>query len=150
MSKTGRNAMPTHRISNLKWNIVTPSFQTEGRMKFYHEASKAMPREFNRGSANAQPEAVTRKRDNTMNNSPSNKLHAGKHIDISSTKEFKFPELAMLSITPIVRSIHHWWLQRAERHYLICADVEQQRAREAQMNVAYYQKRAALARSARL
>ena len=45
---------------------------------------------------------------------------------------------------------HHWWLQRAERHYLICADVEQQRAREAQMNVAYYQKRAALARSARL
>lgn len=70
-------------------------------------------------------------------------------FDISSTKEFNLQELAMLSIAPIVRSIHHWWLQRAEEHYLICADVEQQRAREAQMNVAYYQKRAALARSAR-
>lgn len=55
----------------------------------------------------------------------------------------------MLSISPIVRSIQHWWLQRAEQHYLICADVELQRAREAQMNFAYYQKRAALARSAR-
>lgn len=70
-------------------------------------------------------------------------------FDISASKEFKLQDLAMLSIGPIVRSIHHWWLQRAERHYLICADVEQQRAREAQMNVAYYQKRAALARSAR-
>lgn len=67
----------------------------------------------------------------------------------SGTKEFKLQELAMLSISPIIRSIQHWWLQRAERHYLICADVELQRAREAQMNVAYYQKRAALARSAR-
>lgn len=117
-------------------------------MKFYHEAGETMPRKFNRGDANAQPEAVTSKRDNIMNNS--SKLHAGKRIDFSDGKEFKFPELAMLSIAPIVRSIHHWWLQRAERHYLICADVEQQRAREAQMNVAYYQKRAALARSARI
>jgi hypothetical protein len=66
-----------------------------------------------------------------------------------SDSEFKLQELAMLSITPVIRSIHRWWLQRAERHYLICADVELQRAREAQMNVAYYQKRAALARSAR-
>ena len=56
----------------------------------------------------------------------------------------------MLSLTPIFRSIHHWWLKRAEHHYLICADVEEQRAREAQLNVAYYQKRAAMARSARL
>jgi heme exporter protein D len=71
-------------------------------------------------------------------------------FDISGVKEFKLQELAMLSLSPIVRSIQHWWLQRAERHYLICADVEQQRAREAQMNVAYYQKRAALARSARI
>lgn len=70
-------------------------------------------------------------------------------FDIANSKEFKFQQLAMMSISPIVRSIHHWWLQRAEQHYLICADVEQQRAREAQMNVAYYQKRAALARSAR-
>jgi|GEM_PF-593962 len=71
-------------------------------------------------------------------------------LDISGSKEFKLQQLAMLSLSPIVRSIHRWWLQRAEHHYLICADVEQQRAREAQMNVAYYQKQAALARSARL
>lgn len=74
-----------------------------------------------------------------------NKAHSG----IAAAKELKLQELAMISLSPILRSIHHWWLQRAERHYLICADVEQQRAREAQMNVAYYQKRAALARSAR-
>jgi len=70
-------------------------------------------------------------------------------FELSAPKEFNLQELALLSITPIVRSIHRWWLHRAERHYMICADVEQQRAREAQMNVAYYQKRAALARSAR-
>jgi len=65
-----------------------------------------------------------------------------------SASEFKLQELAMLSFSPLIRSVQRWWLQRAERHYLICADVEQQRAREAQMNVAYYQKRAAIARSA--
>ncbi len=65
-------------------------------------------------------------------------------------KELRFQELAMLSMNPILRNIHHWWLQRAERHYLICADVEDKRAREAQQNVAYYQKRAAMARSARI
>ena len=79
--------------------------------------------------------------------------HEGKRVrrfDRGQEREFRLHELAMRSITPIVRSIQHWWLQRAERHYLICADVELQRAREAQMNVAYYQKRAALARSARI
>jgi hypothetical protein len=65
-------------------------------------------------------------------------------------KEFRLQELTMLSLAPILRSIQRWWLVRAERHYLICADVEEQRAREAQLNVAYYQKRAALARSARM
>jgi hypothetical protein len=73
--------------------------------------------------------------------------HTG--FNLAGSKEFKLQELAMLSLTPLVRTIQRWWLHRAEQHYLICADVEQQRAREAQMNVAYYQKRAALARSAR-
>jgi hypothetical protein len=68
----------------------------------------------------------------------------------SNAKDLSLGELAMLSVTPVIRSIHHWWLHRAEQHYLICANVEEQRAREAQANVAYYQKRAALARSARL
>jgi heme exporter protein D len=49
----------------------------------------------------------------------------------------------------VMRALMRWWFERAERHYLICAEVEQQRAREAQMNVAYYQKRAVLARSAK-
>lgn len=65
-------------------------------------------------------------------------------------KELRFQELAMLSVNPLLRNIQQWWLQRAERHFLICADVEEKRAREAQQNVAYYQKRAAMARSARL
>jgi len=64
-------------------------------------------------------------------------------------RDFRLHELASLAFVPVFRAVHHWWLQRVERHYLICADVELQRAREAQMNVAYYQKRAALARSAR-
>ncbi len=68
----------------------------------------------------------------------------------ASMKEVRLPELTMLSIVPIFRSIQHWWLRRAEHHYLICADVEEQRAREAQLNVAYYQRRAAMARSARM
>lgn len=64
-------------------------------------------------------------------------------------REVKLQDLTMLSITPVLRSLHNWWLRRAERHFLICADVEMQRMREAEMNVAYYQKRAAMARSAR-
>lgn len=69
---------------------------------------------------------------------------------IKSSKDLKLQELTMLSVGPVLRNIHRWWLQRAEQHYLICADVEQERVREAQMNVAYYQKRAAMARSAQL
>jgi hypothetical protein len=65
----------------------------------------------------------------------------------SEKSDLCLQELVMLSFSPLVRLVQRWWLQRAERHYLICADIEQQRAREAQMNVAYYQKRAALARS---
>lgn len=65
-------------------------------------------------------------------------------------KETSITELATLSLRPVLRTARNWWLQRAERHYLRCADVEQQRAREAQANVAYYQKRAALARSGRI
>lgn len=64
-------------------------------------------------------------------------------------REVKLQDLTMLSISPVLRSLQNWWLQRAERHFLICADVELQRMREAQMNIAYYQKRAAMARSAR-
>lgn len=69
---------------------------------------------------------------------------------MAHTKDYKLQELTMLSLSPVLRQIRHWWLRRAEDHYLICADVEQKRAREAQQNVAYYQKRAAMARSERI
>jgi hypothetical protein len=68
----------------------------------------------------------------------------------SAAKDFNLGELVMLSVTPAVRFFHHWWLKRVEQHYLISANVEEERAREAHANVAYYQKRAALARSARM
>jgi hypothetical protein len=68
----------------------------------------------------------------------------------SHAKEFRLQDFATLTLAPVLRAVQRWWLQRAEQHYLLCADVEEQRAREAQMNVAYYQKRAALARSARI
>jgi hypothetical protein len=69
--------------------------------------------------------------------------------EAGAPRDVKLQDLTMLSISPILRSLHNWWLNRAERHYLICADVELERMREAQMNIAYYQKRAAMARSAR-
>lgn len=69
---------------------------------------------------------------------------------MSQTRDYKLQELTMLSLSPVLRQIRHWWLRRAEDHYLICADVEQKRVREAQQNVAYYQKQAALARSERI
>ena len=61
--------------------------------------------------------------------------------------DITFKPLMKLSLHKPLRNLRRWWFQRAERHYLICADVELERVREAQMNVAYYQKRAAIARS---
>lgn len=60
------------------------------------------------------------------------------------------PMTVEVSVKSVFRIVKRWWLRRAERHYLLCADVEQARAREAHMNVAYYQKQAALARSAQI
>lgn len=63
--------------------------------------------------------------------------------------EIKLQDLTLLSIKPLFRAVHNWWLRRTEDHFLICADIEEERAREAQLNAAYFQKRAAMARSAR-
>jgi len=57
-------------------------------------------------------------------------------------------DLMSFSLRPFFASLRRWWHRCAERHYLRCAEVEQERVRESQMNVAYYEKRAALARSA--
>lgn len=115
-------------------------------MESQYGTSASMARAYTSEEAPARPSTAPRQ---SVNTAGMNMRSANSGFDIASSKEFKFQQLAMMSISPIVRSIQRWWLQRAEQHYLICADVEQQRAREAQMNVAYYQKRAALARSAR-
>jgi hypothetical protein len=69
---------------------------------------------------------------------------------MADTSEIKLQTLIMLSLKPLLRHLRIWWHQRAEEHYLICAAVESARAREAEENEAYYQKRAAMARSAQL
>lgn len=68
---------------------------------------------------------------------------------MADTTEIKFEALTQLSVKPLLRNLHHWWLRRSEEHFLICAAVEHERAREAEENEAYYQKRAAMTRSAR-
>lgn len=67
---------------------------------------------------------------------------------MAETSEIKLQALTMLSLKPIIRRLRLWWYRRTEEHYLICAAVEHARAREAEENEAYYQKRAAMARSA--
>lgn len=67
---------------------------------------------------------------------------------MQESTDIKLQALTMLSLKPIMRRLRRWWLERTEEHYLMCAAVERERAREAEENEAYYQKRAALARSA--
>lgn len=123
-------------------------------MDFDHGTSATMSRAF--ASRDGHPDSGSRAASGNRNHDGARASQAAQsrpgkpRLDVFGSKEFKLQELAMLSLSPIIRSIHHWWLHRAEQHFLICADVEEQRAREAQMNVAYYQKRAALARSARI
>jgi hypothetical protein len=122
----------------------------EGRMKFHHTANTARKFGYGENERSASLDTPTPKinSNSTMSNLSTHSLRSSK-MQLSASREFRLQELAALSLAPIMRTIQNWWLQRAERHYLICADVEQQRAREAQMNVAYYQKRAAMARSSR-
>ncbi len=69
---------------------------------------------------------------------------------MSNSSEIKLNNLNTLSLRPLLRRARQWWYRRAEEHYLICAAVEHSRAREAEENEAYYQKPAAMIRSARL
>jgi len=57
-------------------------------------------------------------------------------------------QLLSLSMTPFIRAIRRWWQERLEDHYLMSAATEAQRSKEALANQSYYQKRAAIARSA--
>jgi hypothetical protein len=68
---------------------------------------------------------------------------------MNQSSDLKLHGLTMLSVRPIYRRMRQWWLRRTEEHYLICAAVEHERAQEAEQNESYYQKRAAMARSAR-
>ncbi len=67
---------------------------------------------------------------------------------MANPSEIKLNALTQLTVGPVFRRLRLWWYRRAEEHYLICAAVEHARAREAEENEAYYQKRAAMARSA--
>jgi hypothetical protein len=69
---------------------------------------------------------------------------------MTTVVRIKLPALLGLCLEGPIRRARHWWLRRQEEHFLICADVEAKRAREAQQNVAWYQKRAAMARSQRI
>lgn len=55
-----------------------------------------------------------------------------------------------VSINSIMTVVRCWWLSRVEAHYLICAEVETQRVRDASLNISYYQKRAAMVRIERI
>ena len=67
---------------------------------------------------------------------------------MADSKEISLQNLSALSVGPLFRRVRLWWLKRAEHHYLMCASIEHQRIREAEQNEAWYQKRAAMARSA--
>ncbi len=77
-----------------------------------------------------------------------NNDHGGRQM--SNPSEINLNSPAPLSLGTVFRRTKLWWYKRAEEHYLICAAVEHARAREAEENEAYYQKRAAMARSAQL
>ena len=121
-------------------------------MIFKHGNTATMSNGFGKRTASARGSNIDMDRFSMPDMAARGSVYSSRKAKSSGAgnKDVKLQQLAMLSLGPVLRSIQHWWLQRAERHYLICADVEQQRAREAQMNVAYYQKRAALARSARI
>ena len=55
----------------------------------------------------------------------------------------------MLSVSPILKNFRSWWLQRAEEAYLSRAELEEKRAKEAQLNASFYQEQADLVRTVR-
>lgn len=64
-----------------------------------------------------------------------------------SQSSITLPALIVLWLRPKLNAVAYWYLSRVESHYLISAEVESNRLTEAQLNVAYYQKQAAIARS---
>jgi hypothetical protein len=67
---------------------------------------------------------------------------------MSKNQDIKLHALTMISLRPLLERLRTWWLSRLEEHYLICAEIERQHARQSEENEAYYQKRAATVRSA--
>jgi len=65
-------------------------------------------------------------------------------------RDVTLPELAAMSLQKPARAVRNLWLGMVERHCLMSAEVEAQRAKEAHANAAHFQRRAALARSARI
>lgn len=54
-----------------------------------------------------------------------------------------------MSLQPIIKRIKCAWHHFMERHYMINAETEQRIEKQAQRNIAYFHKRAAMARSKR-
>ncbi len=52
------------------------------------------------------------------------------------------------NLLQLAQRLRRWRLRRLEQHYQMCADIEQEQARQAYLNAAWYQKQAALARLA--
>jgi hypothetical protein len=67
---------------------------------------------------------------------------------MSKNQEIKLHALTMISLRPLLERLRTWWYSRLEEHYLICAEIERQHARQSEENEAYYHKRAATVRSA--
>ncbi|MDB5822222.1 MAG: hypothetical protein JWR21_926 [Herminiimonas sp.] len=62
-------------------------------------------------------------------------------------KPLTLTALMQISLAPITSTLRRWYFRRLEQHYLMSAVHEQKRAKEANENAAYFQKRAAWARS---
>ena len=92
--------------------------------------------------------ALTRRADRSSIQTRDAQAMPQERMQPSGQQELRIGALVRLVLEPLVLRLRRWWMQRIERHCMICADVEEQRARQAQQNVAYYQKQAAIARLA--
>lgn len=62
-------------------------------------------------------------------------------------KPLTLTALMQISLAPITDALRRFYFRRLEQHYLMSAVHEQKRAKEANENAAYFQKRAVISRS---
>lgn len=66
---------------------------------------------------------------------------------MNNQKSITVMEIFSMWLKPKLQALAHWWFKRVESHYLMSADVSAEQERHAQLSVAHFQKKAALARS---